>query len=145
MNARLDQRRRRGELSPSELPALLTATEASGLTFRGLTGADRMMLYRVAIGTGYRAAELAALVPDFFELDAATPAAILPAEFTKNRKGALQPLASELVNDLRTYLKGRPGKEPGWSGRWFVSAAEMLRIDLDAAGVPVDVNGPEGI
>src|SRR5205085_4301837 len=34
-----------------------------------------------------RAAELAALVPDFFDLDATPPAVILPPEMSKNRKG----------------------------------------------------------
>jgi integrase len=37
---------------------------------RTLTGAERVMVYRVALGTGFRAAELAALVPDNFDLDA---------------------------------------------------------------------------
>src|SRR5437764_10240014 len=102
------------------------------------------MLYRAAVGTGFRAAELAALVPDFFDLDATPPAIILPAEHTKNRKGACQPLAAALVADLRTYLVGRPRKEPVWPGTWSKQAANILRADLDAAGLPVEVDGPEG-
>src|SRR5688572_11058365 len=90
-NAKLDQRRRRGEFTPAEIEKLLTATAASPTMFRGLDGPSRRMLYRVALGTGFRAAELAALVPDNFELDADLAAAVLPAEFTKNRKPAVQP------------------------------------------------------
>ena len=69
---------------------------------------------------------------------------ILPAEHTKNRKGACQPLAAALVADLRTYLVGRPRKEPVWPGTWSKQAANILRADLDAAGLPVEVDGPEG-
>ncbi len=144
LNARLDQRRRRGELSPSELGRLLAVTAAGGIKFRGLTGADRVMLYRLAVGTGFRAAELAALVPEFFDLNATPPAILLPAELSKNRKGAVQPVAAGLASDLRGYLAGRPIRERVWPGTWVGKAADMLRADLDAAGVPVEVDGPEG-
>ena len=143
LNARLDTRRRRGELSTAELDALLAAT-ATGVASRGLTGRDRVMLYRVAAGTGFRAAELAALTTASFDLAATPPAAVLPAEHTKNRKGAVQPLAAPLAAELRDYLAGRSADEPVWAGSWVGKAAEMLRADLDAAGVPVEVDGPEG-
>ena len=145
LNARLDQRRRRGELTPAELAAVLAAAAASPVAIRGLAGEDRAMLYRVAVGTGFRAAELAGLVPDFFDLDAAPPAVVLPAELSKNRKGAVQPLPAGLTADLRAYLAGRPGREPVWPGSWVGRAAVILRADLDAAGVPVEVDGPEGV
>jgi len=145
MNARLDQRRRRGEFSPAEVAAILAAAGSSSATVGGLAGTDRVMLYRSALGTGFRAAELAAVTPDMFDLDATPPALILPPEFSKNRKVAVQPLAATLAADLRRYLAGRPGKEPVWPGTWPVKAADMLRVDLTAAGVSCDVDGPEGV
>ena len=55
-------------------------------------------------------------------------------------------LVSQMSEDeLRAYLKGRVGKELVWPGRWFVKAADMLRADLMAADVPVEIDGPEGI
>src|SRR5205085_86902 len=87
MNARLDQRRRRGELSPADLGSLLAAATASGVAIRGLAGPDRAMLCRLTVGTGFRAAELAGLVPDFSDLGATPPAVILPPKLSKNRKG----------------------------------------------------------
>src|SRR5262249_35509186 len=123
----------------------LATAGANGTPVRGLAGPDRAMLYRAAVGTGFRAAELAALVPDNFDLDGNPPAVILPPEFTKNRKGAGQPLSGALATDLPTYLAGRPGKEPVWPGAWVGKAADMLRVDLDAAGLPVEVDGPEGV
>ena len=144
-NAKLDQRRRRGEFTPEEIGKLLAAAADSPVVFRGIIGTDRRMIYRLALGTGFRAAELAAIVPDNFDLNAGTPAVILPAEFTKNRKGAVQPLATDVVVELRVYLCGRPAKEPLWPGTWSQRSADMLKLDLDAAGVPGTVDGPEGI
>ena len=144
-NAKLDQRRRRGEFTPAEIGKLLAAAAVSKIAFRGLTGPHRRMIYRVALGTGFRAAELAALVPDYFDLDACTPSAILPAEFTKNRKGAVQPLGADLVKELRAYFAGRRKKELLWPGTWADRSADMLKFDLTAAGVPFEVDGPEGI
>lgn len=72
-----------------ELAALFRAAGGSGRVVRGLGAADRVMLYRTAVGTGFRAAELAALVPDWFDLNATPPTVILPPEFSKNRKGAV--------------------------------------------------------
>ena len=128
------------------LARLLRAAGSSPVAFRHtLTGADRVMVYRVALGSGFRAAELAALVPDNFDLDANPSALVLPPEFSKNRKGAVQPLSSDLAADLRGYLRGRPGKEPVWPGTWADRSADMLKIDISAAGVPSDVDGPEGV
>ena len=35
--------------------------------------------------------------------------------------------------------------EPVWAGRWFKRAAEMLRIDLETAGIAYAVDGPDGL
>ena len=144
-NARVDPRRRRGEFTPEEIGKLFAIILESKTSFRSLSGPDRRMLYRVALGTGYRAAELAALVPIYFDLDSVPPVVILPAEFTKNRKTAAQPIADELAAELRTFLQGRAMKEPLWPGTWCQRSADMLKIDLTAAGIPVDVDGPEGV
>jgi integrase len=145
LNAEADTRRRRGELSTEELTALITNTSASSYVFRGLDGSSRAMLYRVAVGTGYRTAELAALTPDSFDLDDTTPAANLSAEFTKNGKAASQPLSAVLVADLRRFLVHRDRKTPVWPSLWSKRSADMLRQDLAAAAIPVEVDGPEGI
>jgi len=55
---------------------------------------------------------------------------------TKNRKDAEQPLPSSIVEALRNYLAGKPENLPVWPGEWRKNAAEMLRLDLDAAGIP---------
>src|SRR5207248_10508863 len=47
-----------------------------------------------------------------------------------------QPLPPDVAAALRGYLEGRPAGEPVWPGSWADDAADMLRIDLEAAGIP---------
>jgi integrase len=143
-NPRLDRRHDRRPLSAQELARLLGAAEASTRTFRGLSGADRRMVYALSCVTGLRADELAALTPHSFDLDATPPTATVPSGYTKNHALAVQPLPADIAAALRGYLDGRPAKRPLWPGTWHEKAADMLRIDLDAAGIPYAVEGPDG-
>src|SRR5437763_1340491 len=70
-NVKTDRRHDRRELTEEELRSLLSATRASGRTFRGLSGTDRFALYATACGTGFRASALASLTPESFDLSAA--------------------------------------------------------------------------
>jgi hypothetical protein len=47
---------------------------------------------------------------------------------------------------LRASLKGKPAGLPVWGGTWARDGkgAEMLRIDLEAAGIPYSVEGADG-
>jgi integrase len=143
-NVKLDRRHDRRALRLDELRSVLDAAAGSDVTFRGLSGTDRNMLYLTACATGFRAEELACLRPESFDLDAEPPVAVLGAIETKNRKGATQPLQPDVAAALRGYMMGRPAGVPLWPGLWWKKGAEMLRIDLDAAGVPYAVEGPDG-
>jgi integrase len=113
-------------------------------SFRELSGADRHVLYLAACATGFRAEELACLRPESFDFDTEPPVAVLGAAETKNGKGARQPLPPNVAGALRDYLTGRPAGMHLWPGNWWKRAADMLRIDLDAAGVPYAVEGSDG-
>jgi integrase len=143
-NVKLDRRHDRQTLSPNQLAAILDAARTSPATFRGLTGRDRHALYYCAMGTGFRASELASLQPESFALDAEPPTATVAAAFTKNGRLAVQPLPAEVVEVLRDYLAGRPAGQPIWPGTWCEDAAEMQRRDLEVAGVPYVIDGPDG-
>jgi integrase len=142
-----DVRHARRALSPAELVELLRAAEASPKTFRGLTGRDRHFLYLCAMGTGFRASELANLLPSSFALDAEPPVVVCRAGYAKNGKTATQPLPAEIALALRGYLDGRPAGLPVWGGTWTNDGqgSTLLRIDLDAAGIPYAVEGPDGL
>jgi site-specific recombinase XerC len=145
-NASVDRRHDRRELDSGELQRLLTAARDSGRTFRGLSGPDRFHLYATACGTGFRASALASLTPESFEL-AGDPATVtLAARRNKSRKLKVQPLPPDAAELLRGYLAGKPAGQPVWGGTWAQDrvGADMLRIDLEAAGIPYAVEGPDG-
>jgi excisionase family DNA binding protein len=145
-NARVDRRHDRRELEVEELRRVLAATRDSTRPFRGLTGADRYHLYAAACATGFRASALASLAPESFDLGADPPAVTLAARHAKNRRTKVQPIPPDVAELLRNYLRGKPAGLPVWGGTWARNrkGAEMLRIDLEAAGIPYAVEGPDG-
>src|SRR5262249_1040567 len=74
------------------------------------------------------------------------PVVTLAARWNKSRKTKTQPLPPDVAELLRDYLKDKPAGQPVWGGTWarLRVAADMLRIDLDAAGIPYAVGGPGG-
>ena len=145
-NAKVDRRHDRRELDAEELRRLLAAARDSNRIFRGLTGPDRFHLYATACGTGFRASGLASLTPESFDLESDMPTLTLPARHAKNRKTKVQPIPSDVAELLRGYLADKPSNQPIWPGTWARDrkGAEMLRMDLEAAGIPYSVDGPDG-
>jgi integrase/recombinase XerC len=145
-NVRTDRRHDRRELTEEELRSLLSATRASERSFRGLSGPDRFHLYATACGTGFRASGLASLTPESFDLYADIPTVTLSAQGNKSRKLKVQPLPPDVAELLRVYLDGKPASVPLWGGTWASDnkGAEMLRGDLQAAGIPYVAEGPDG-
>jgi integrase len=137
LNPKLDRRHDRRNLDLEELRRLL-ASARSGQKHYGLTGEDRAMV------SGLRAGELASLTPESFYLDATPPVVVVQPGYVKNRKEVEQPLPSEVAESLRGYLADKPAGCPFWPGYWSERAADMLKIDLEAAGIPYAVDGPSG-
>ncbi len=75
-NADTDVRYERRALDAAEL-ARLTEAARRGPTWCGATGHDRAMIYRVAAGTGFRAAELRSLTCGAVQLDTDSPCIVL--------------------------------------------------------------------
>ena len=123
----------RRPLDPEELLRLLAEAER-GPAHQRISGPDRAMLYRLAAGTGFRAAELRSLTTSSFDLDAEPPAVTVRAGYTKNRREARQPIRRDLAERLRPWLAGRPGDAPV-----FATMPEklppMVRADLRRARV----------
>ena len=141
-NVEEDRRRVRRDLSAEEVQRLLEAAASSSRTFRQLTGTDRFVIYYLALGSGLRVSEVASLTPESFDLDGQIPIVVLEAGASKRRRRDEQPLQPDLVAILRDYLINKPAGEPLWPGSWSDRAAEMLRVDLEAAGIPyVDDSG----
>jgi integrase len=143
-NVKMDRRHDRQTLSEGQLAAILAVAAASAKTFRGLSGRDRRFIYLAAMTTGFRAEEVASLTPESFDLDATPAVVTLPVRVTKNRKGATQPIPPDAAAAFRGYLAGREPGKPLWPGTWSEDAAEMLRLDLEAAGVAYVIEGRDG-
>jgi len=123
----------RRALQPKEQQRLYKAAEKSPKVVQGLTGRERAMLYRLAVGTGLRASELGSLHPSSFRLDE-KPMVFVPGAATKNGEDARQPMPSALAKLVEAWLPKSTDEEL-FPGDWHLKAAKMLRVDLDAAGI----------
>ena len=97
------------------------------------------MLYALALGTGFRAKELRTLTPERFNLDSDTPTVVGKSCYTKNGKEAVQPIAVALAARLRPWLAGKPAGRSVFEGMTKETAV-MLRVDLEAAGIPYETD-----
>ena len=129
-NTATDRRHDRRELSDEELTALIVAAQA-GRRFGNMEGADRATLYRVALGTGFRAGELGSLTPQAFALDATPPTITVEASASKHRRTDVQEIRPELADLLRPFMAGRPAGVPAFAVP--TKTVRMIRHDLDAA------------
>jgi integrase len=133
-NPARDVRRARRALTAEQFQRFIEAT-AAAKSFRGLSGPDRLVLYTLASQTGFRAKELASLTPASFALDACPPTVTVEAAYSKRRRRDVQPLRRGVGELMRGYLAGRPVREPVWPGNWLKVSAEMVKLDLETAGI----------
>jgi len=130
-NVVLDRRHDRRSLTDEELSRLITAADQGAAIVR-MKGPDRAMLYRVAVGTGFRANELRSLTPESFDLDADPPTVTVDAGYSKHRRKDVQPIRQDLADLLRPWLAARLTGEPVF-GTMPEKTARMIRKDLQAA------------
>ena len=133
-NAKEDRRHDRRTLGTDELRRLIEAAH-HGPTWRKMTGPNRALLYRLAIGTGLRYSELRSVRPESFDWTADPAVVKVEAAYTKNGEAALMVLPDDLASDLRPLAASTPPGEPIFPLTDDRGAA-MLRRDLDAAGIP---------
>ena len=135
LNVRTDRRHDRRALSIEELQWLL-ATTRSGPARYGMTGPERATLYRLAVESGLRAAELASLTRASFALDAKPPTVTVAAAYSKRRREDVLLLRPDTAAALRTFMAGKLPVAPAFE-RMPTSyrTAVMFKADLAAAGI----------
>lgn len=112
----------RRSLTRQEIEDILTTDSRK---FRGLRPPQRVMLYRTALNTGFRAKELASLTPAHL-----TPSGlILLSTDSKNAKETVQPLSPSFHAALSAYTAHLPSKALIWPGSWWQRANDMLQRD----------------
>jgi integrase len=133
-----DRRHERRALTPDEMARLFLAAERGGVVLT-VTGPDRAALYRVAAGTGFRANELRSLAPESFDLDAGSPTVTVAAAYSKRRRDDVQPIRPDLAEALRPWVASRTPGRPVF-GKLTRRTAEMIRVDLEAAGIAYETS-----
>ena len=88
---RTDRRHDRRALSVEELRRLIQAAQDGPVRF-GISGAERAIVYRLAVESGLRANELRSLTCGSFDLDADEPSVTVEAAYSKRRREDQLPL-----------------------------------------------------
>lgn len=127
-----DKRYIRRAMTQEEWAKLSKATMESNKRFRGLDGKDRYILYLIVLSTGWRVGGLKSLRAGSFGKDGLIA---MEAKHSKNRKEQKKFLPDPIAKQVAEYLQDRPSHELVWPGTWPQDAAEMLRVDLVAAGI----------
>ena len=120
----------RRALTADEIKTLLNSTEG-GPDRAGMTGPERSMLYRLAVETGLRASELAALKVS--DIDLAGRTVTLAAEHTKNKRGK-PALAGGYSGTAGRILAVRPPTVVFRMPR-IEHVSKLFKADLTAAGL----------
>ena len=138
LSVEADQRHARRSPTEEEVKALFDYLAAAPAR-KGMTGPQRALGYQVAMCAGLRLEELRSLSRESFDLEKSLVR--VKAAYDKRRRVVEQPIPSWLAAELRAWFDGGGGC---WSAFPRGHAAEVLRLDLEAAGVPYTVPGPDG-
>ena len=131
-NPKADRRRERRMLLPDEWQWLHAATTGAAEQ-HGMTGDERIMLYRTAIETGLRSTELRSLSRGRLFLDVDRPYITCKAGSTKNRKDARQYIQRDLAAQLKAHIATKTPKALIFDMPDRTEVAKMLRADLAEA------------
>ena len=134
--SKADRKHTRRALTHDEFTAIVRHVPDAP-TRCGMSGADRAMLYRVAVGSGFRASELASLRPESFDLAGDEPCITVAAGYSKRGKQSgrddVQPINADLAAALAKWLKGKAKGVPVFAMPPTQHVAEMFKADLRTA------------
>ncbi len=137
-NRTITNKGKRRALSSDEVRKLLEAKESEPERYN-TTGHQRATLYLLAVETGLRASELRSLTVSSFDLNQCT--VTVKTEDAKNNKESTLPLREETAVLLKNFLSGKLPGTPAFVMPSKYNMANMLRADLEAAGIDHKDNG----
>ena len=132
LNVRTDRRHDRRALEVDEIRWLLDTT-AKGPDIYKLTGPTRALLYRLALESGLRSAELASLTRDSFDLAADPPTVTVKAGYSKHKRDDTLLLRPGTAADLRQLVATSFPGVPIFPMPRHRPMSEVLAEDLAAA------------
>ena len=131
LNQEIDQRKKRRAMTTEEVKRLL---ESATVNYRKWKTGERVLVYRLLLGTGLRSTELSLLVPN--QVDFKRNRLTVDAAKTKNKKSDTLPLRVDLVQSLAEWIKEHSVQS---NERIFRYDNFFLRYyfykDLEAAGI----------
>lgn len=128
-----DRRLIRRALEIEELRRLFAVTAASEAVHHNMTGPERAMLYRLVAESGMRRGELRKAKVSAFDLD--KQIITLDASITKSGKERVIPMTAKTAAALRQYFQSQHKLPTAKAFTICFKTAEMIREDLQAAGI----------
>jgi integrase len=133
LNEELDRRKKRRAMTQAEVEHFLTTTAAGERRKVGRPD-ERVLIYRLLLGTGLRSTELSLLTPSQINFEHCR--LTVEAVKTKNKRADVLPLRPDLVQSLKERVETM-GIKP--HERFFFHNHEQIRkvfyLDLKAAGI----------
>jgi len=141
LEKRDEAQERRGPFTVEEL-RLLIATAKAGPAWRGITGVERALIYRLGAETGLRANEMRLLTRSAFHIQDDRPIVVAERLTTKGKKARIIGLRNDTAQELRAYLSDKMPTTRALPVPKSDSTSLMIYFDMERAGVPkVDENG----
>jgi len=119
------ERRKRRAMSQAEINALMKLPTLP---------ADRKLVYRVALLSGFRYSEVASLTPASFHFDSQT-ITVKAADAKNKARDQTVPMSTKLVKDLKKAVEGKEREVRVFTMPVKSEAAKILRKDCVAANV----------
>jgi len=132
LNVNVDRRHDRTAFEVEEVQRLLAAT-AKGPESYGMSGTERVLLYKLAVETGLRANELRTLKVSSFDFTACT--VTVEAGYSKHRQQDTLPLRPETAEELKAFCAGKLPGAKVFGGRYVrltEHTSAMIQNDLAA-------------
>jgi len=101
LNQEIDQRKKRRAMTADEVERLFQVAESKHKNSRWKTG-ERILIYRLLLGTGLRSTELSLLTPN--QIDFERCRLTIEAAKTKNKKADVLPMRPDLVQSLQAWI-----------------------------------------
>ena len=131
-NVDTDRRHDRRTLSVDEVRWLLTATEEAPVRCNA-SGPERVLIYRLALETGLRAAEIHSLKKNSFDFDARPATVTVEAGYSKRRREDVLPLRPALAESIKQHLATKLPAARAFNMPMSDKTSRMLKADLAAA------------
>lgn len=101
-----------------------------------MTGMERYLFYKFQGTTGIRRSETRGLVRADFNFETTPVTVTIRAEIAKDRLEATLPLCEDVAQELAAFMADFEPQDRVFKNLRGFRTAEMLRVDLDAAGIP---------